>query len=66
MRRNPTSAVSDTYKLKMDTFKNVQPEDFLVLLRKINNMMDGTGTMTVARQIKNLCIMIHVEALCEF
>ena len=42
MRHNPESAVSDTYKLNLDTLKNGQLEYFLALLKNINIAIGGT------------------------
>ena len=63
---NPGSAASDTYKLKMATFKNGQQEDFLLLLKNFNTMIDGAVTTTVAGRINYLCMILHGETSQDF
>ena len=64
--RNPVSAASENYKLKMATFDNGQPEKFLVLTRNSNIEINGTGTITVAGQINYLHMMLPGDYLWEF
>ena len=42
--RNLASYVSEMYYLKMTTFKNVQLEKFLVLMKNYKTVNDRTGT----------------------
>ena len=66
IRLNPASAASETYKLKISTFKNFQSEEFLMLHNKSKTATDRTGAMTVAGRKNYLCMMICVEVLREF
>ena len=66
VRRNPVSAASENYKLKMATFDNGQPEKFLVLTRNSNIEINGTGTIPVAGQINYLHMMLPGDYLWEF
>ena len=66
MRRNLFSADSETYMLKMATLKNVQPYEFLMLLKNFNTNIDVTGTTTVARRIVYLRMMLRGDVLREF
>ena len=63
MQRNPDFSASETYKLKMATFKNVQPEEFIALLNNFKIKINGTGTMSVEVWIHYLRTMLHVESL---
>ena len=66
MHCNLESSASETYKLKMATFKNGQPEYFLVLTKNFKTTIDRTGTTTVAIRISYIRNMIYGEALREF
>ena len=66
MRKNPESAVAETYKLKMATFKNIQPEEFLTLMRNFNIVINGMGNITVASRINDLRTILCGEALRDF
>ena len=65
-RRKLDSATYDTYKLKMVTFENYQPEEFLALLNNFRIEINGTGTTSVSGRIKYIRTMLHVESLREF
>ena len=47
MRRYPTSATSNTYNLKAQTFENGKPEEFLQMTKDSKTAVDGTGTTSV-------------------
>ena len=66
MRWNPLDAASETYELKIVTFKNGQPEELLRLMKKSKRAIDGTGTKTAAGKTNHLRTMLHWEALQEF
>ena len=63
MRRNPALAASETYELKMATFENGQPEEFLALLKNFKIAINGTGTTSVAGWINYLRTILRAEAL---
>ena len=46
MRRNPSPEESETYNINMNTFIDVQPKEFLAILKKLNITTDETGTTT--------------------
>ena len=46
MRRNTSSEASETHNTNMNTFDDVQPEEFLSLLKNFKIATDGTGTTT--------------------
>ena len=46
MWRNSSSAAYETYNINMNTFIDVQPEELLVILKKLNITTDETGTTT--------------------
>ena len=50
------SDTSDTYNLKVRTFKNGKLEEFLQITKDFKTAVDGTGTNTI----------LHGEALREF
>ena len=56
IRQDPASATSETYELKVQTFKNGKPEEFLQMMKDFKTAVDGTGTNTI----------LHGEALREF
>ena len=66
MRQKLYSSTSETYKLKMTTFENEQPEDFLMLMNNFKTAIEGTGTISVAGRINYLHTMLRGEALKEF
>ena len=65
-RRKLDSATYDTYKLKMVTFENYQPEEFLALLNNFRIEINGTGTTSFYGRIKYIRTMLNVESLREF
>ena len=46
IHRNPSSAASEMHNIKINTFNDVQPEEFLSLLNNFNIATDGIGTTT--------------------
>ena len=44
MGRNPSDVASETYKLKIVTFENGQPEEFLQHMKNFNRAVYGTET----------------------
>ena len=58
MRRNPSDATSETYKLKIFTFEHSQPEYFLELMKNFKRAVNGIGTTTAAGKIKYLRILL--------
>ena len=51
MRRNPTSAISETYNINISMFEDGQPEEFLALLNNFSIAIDGTGTTSPSGRI---------------
>ena len=66
MRQNPSDIASKTNKLKIVTFENSQPEEFLQIMKKFKIVVDGTGTTTVAGKINYLRNLLRGKALREF
>ena len=58
--------MSETYNINMSTFKDVQPEEFLVLLKNFRIAIYGTGTTSPLGKINYLHTMLSGEALREF
>ena len=44
MRQNPTSATPKNYGLKIATFENGKPEEFLELMKNSKTVIGGTET----------------------
>ena len=66
MCRDPASATSKTYELKVQTFENGKPEEFLQMTKDFKNATDGTGTTSATGRIQFLRTMLRGEALREF
>ena len=66
MRKALASATSEMYKLKMATFKNVQLEKFLALLKSFRIAVNGTWTTSVSGSIEYLRTVLHGEAIIYF
>ena len=64
--RNPSTAMSETYNINMYTFKYVQPEEFLTLLKNFIIAIDGTGTTSWPGRINYICTILCGEARIEF
>ena len=65
-RRNLDSSTYDTYKLKMATFENYQPEELFTLLNNYKIEINGTGTTSVSGLIKYILLMLLGESLGNF
>ena len=63
MRRDPESATSETYNLKVQTFKNGKPDEFLQIIKDFNTATYGMGTTSDTGKIKFLRTMLRREAL---
>ena len=66
MLRGLASATSETYTLKIPTFKNVKPEEFLQMVKDFKTATDVTGTMSTTGKIQFLGTILRREALGEF
>ena len=66
MHQDLESNTSKTYELKVCTFENGKPEEFLQNMKDFKTSTDGTGTTSATRKIKFLHTMLHGEALREF
>ena len=51
MLRDPESSTSDTYKLKVQTFGNGKPEEFLHMMKDFKTAIDGTVTTPDTKKI---------------
>ena len=51
MRQNPSDSDPETYKLKIATFENGQPDEFLLLMKNFKTAIYGTGTTSAAGKI---------------
>ena len=60
---NPVSAALEMFKLKMATFENGQPEDFLRFIDNFKTGIYGISTITIAGWINFLLKMLRGEAL---
>ena len=49
--RYPASATSETYDLKLQTFENGKPEEFLQMIKDFKTGIDVTGTNSVSGKI---------------
>ena len=58
MRQDPASAASKTYKLKVQTFENGKPEEFLQMMKEFKTGTDGTGTTYAPGNIQFLRTML--------
>ena len=63
MRRDPASTTSKTYELKVHTFENGKPEEFLQMMKDFKTGIDGTATTSATGKIKFLTTMICGEKL---
>ena len=66
MLRDPASATSETYELKVQTFKNGKPEESHQIMKDFKTGIDGTGTNSASGEIQFLCTLFCGEALREF
>ena len=60
------SSTSETYELKVQTFKIFKPEEFLKTMKDFRITTDGTGTTPANRKIQFLHTTLHREDLREF
>ena len=58
MRWNPKLSASEMYKLKISTFKNGKPEEFLALMNNFKNAIDRTGTTSMSGSINCIRTML--------
>ena len=63
MRRYRASAASETYKLKVQTIENGEPEEFLQMMKDFKTNIDGTGTTSAPGKIEFRRTMLCGEAL---
>ena len=66
MRRNLSDANLETHKLKIATFENSQPEEFLALVNNFKTTVDVTGTMSAAGTINYIRTLLSGDTLHEF
>ena len=66
MIQDTASATSETYKLKVQTFANSKPEEFLQNTKDFKTGIYGTVTTSVPGKIQFLRTMLHREAPREF
>ena len=66
MRQNQSDADSETYKIKIGTFENGQPEEFLQIMNNFKRAVDRKGTTTTAGKINYLRNILSGESLQEF
>ena len=58
----PTSTTSDTYKLKVQTFENGKPEEFLHIIEDFKTGIDGTATTSATGKF-NFYAQLYTEKL---
>ena len=66
MRRDPASAASETYKLKLQMFENGKPEEFLQMMKYFKTGTDVIETTYSPGNIQFLRTMLRREDLREF
>ena len=66
LNRDPTFSTSDLYEFIMSLFKNVEPEEFFLFVRKFNMNIAETGTMEMGANIQYHRTLVRGEALCQF
>ena len=59
MRQDPASDTSDTYKLKVQTFENGKPEEFLQMMKNFKTDVVRTGTTSTTGTIQFIRTMLH-------
>ena len=60
---NLALSASEAYELKVATFKNGKPEEFLVLMKRIKTSIDGAGTTSVSGRITYIQTMLREESI---
>ena len=66
MRQYMASDTSDTYNLKVRTFKNGKLEEFLQMIKDFKTGIDGTGNTSTTVKIQFLRKMLRGEGLRGF
>ena len=66
MRINLSTSTSETYNINMSTFEDIQPEEFLVLLKNFSIPIDTTVSTSALEQINYICSILHGEYLRQF
>ena len=66
MCRDPASATLETYELKISTFDNGKPVEFLRILNNFKTVINGTGNITPDRIIDYLHTLLCGESLSKF
>ena len=66
IQTNQSQAASDMYNININTFNDVQPEEFLALLKNFKITIDGTGTSTLSGRISYLHTILRGQRLREF
>ena len=61
--RNPTPEMSETYNIRISTFDDGKPEEFLALLKIA---VDGTGTTSPSGQMNYLHMMLYRQSQRDF
>ena len=59
IRQDPASAISEAFKLKVQTFQNGKPEEFLQMMKDFNTGIDRTGTTSTSGKIQFLRTMLR-------
>ena len=62
---DPIAATSKTYELKVSTFENGKPEEFLKMMKKFNTAIGGTEATTTAQKTNYIRTLLGGEALRE-
>ena len=63
IRRNPSRATLETYKVNMSNFDDGKPKEFLALLRNRKIATDRTGMTSPSVSITYLCTLLRGESL---
>ena len=62
----PTSSTSELYEFKMSLFENVEPEEFLLVVRKFNMTFGASGMLEAGAKIQYLGTLFRGESLRQF
>ena len=66
LRRDPTSATSDLYELKMALFDNGNLGEFLLFSSNFNMTLAESRTLGADTKVQYFCTLVCGEALCQF
>ena len=66
LHRDPTSATSDLYELKMALLDNGNPEEFLFFSSNFNMALAESRTLGADTKVQYFCTLVCGEALCQF